>query len=69
MMNPHEKIEGIRVLEAAIAQLQNTQTTTECADCESFDGGVCKRWGEQIPADTLPTGCDEWVFNPSSPPF
>lgn len=70
MLTPHEKITAIKILEVAIKQLENTPTTTRCFDCKNYDHlGSCAKWEEKIPDEVIETGCDEWKFDPSSPPF
>lgn len=69
MISPHEKIAGIHILKSALAVLEAQKTRTQCSDCINWGGGHCKKWGEPIPAEIQSVGCDEWVFDPSSPPF
>lgn len=68
-MTPHEKAATIKVLQNLLSNLETMPTTTKCIDCGHYQSGACLKWRETIPEDTLPLGCDEWVFNPFSPPF
>lgn len=34
-----------------------------CKGCSHFDGGTCKRFNAQPPAEFLPQGCDHWDYD------
>jgi len=62
MLTPHEKLELLRLME-------KLPTTTPCNACRNYDCGSCQLAGETIPDDVLATGCEQWDFDPASPPF
>jgi hypothetical protein len=62
ILTPHEKLELLRLME-------KLPTTTPCNTCRNYDCGSCQLAGEIIPADVLESGCEQWDFDPTSPPF
>lgn len=35
-----------------------------CPSCRYFGiRGMCDRWGQQVPVDVQPVGCDDWVYD------
>ena len=66
---PHEKATLIALLKHLTAWIEQTPTTTPCNLCRNYDCGSCQLAGEKIPADVLESGCEQWDFDPNSPPF
>lgn len=62
MLTPHEKLELMRLI-------GKLPTATPCNLCRNYDCGSCQIAGEKIPANVLESGCEQWDFDPSSPPF
>ena len=70
MMNPYEKSNLVNALENALQQTRSIPTTTECKDCVYFEAkSFCKKWHDDIPAETLLEGCPEWEFRDDGIPF
>lgn len=69
MLSPHDKNELIRLMQRALGEIIQLPTATPCVDCKLHEAGACLKWQEAIPAETLPLGCDFWIFDPSAPPF
>lgn len=61
-LTPHEKMQLQRLIE-------KLPTTTRCVDCRNYDCGSCQLAGEMIPQEVLQDGCEQWEFDPNSPPF
>lgn len=62
LMSPHEKAQLLRLIE-------KLPTTTKCFDCQYWQNSACALAGAAPPPEVLETGCEQWVFNPQSPPF
>lgn len=67
MIKPHDA----QTILALIRKLLDPIIEKKCADCVSFDNGLCRlcKPPERIPEDVLPVGCPEWRFDESKPPF
>jgi hypothetical protein len=49
----------IQMLEKELTYLKSRPMN--CTTCENHSAGFCKHWGEKVPADVIPAGCDEWL--------
>lgn len=69
MMSPYEKHNLTCALRKALEEAEKMPTTTPCTACVHFRFGECAHWKQPVPSEVLEGGCEEWRFDPFSPPF
>lgn len=58
-MNKQQRDMKIELLERELAFITSKQPA--CNNCKHYVGRAeCSHWSSTVPADVLPTGCDEW---------
>lgn len=59
-MNRTELKERIEMYDRELTRLRRIKTN--CHSCMYFgSGGMCDRWGAQVPPEVQPEGCDDWI--------
>lgn len=64
LLIPHALVELIRQRNEALSvanELRRHFNKPSCLNCEHRHYAHCKRWDDQIPVETLPVGCNEFV--------
>lgn len=56
-------------LKGLMEYLASIPVVTPCQACSYYNHGECRQWGEKIPADIMPVGCEKFHFNTQSIPF
>lgn len=70
MLTPHDKLGLLALLQKVMDWLQNeVPTTTPCNLCRNWDCGRCQLADAVIPDDVKNVGCEQWDFDPNSPPI
>ena len=68
-LDPHQKKDLLRALEAFRQVIEQLDSRKSCLSCKHMQSGVCGYWKSTPPPEWIKTGCDQWVFDESSPPF
>lgn len=45
---------------AQVAALQERLAEPVCWNCEHFDEGRCRQWGQSVPENAQASGCERW---------
>ena len=59
-MTPAEEKLAEKIMLFVVEQIKEYRPAFNCKSCDSFDGGYCGHFGDNVPDHVIEKGCDAW---------